>query len=478
MIRHEMTGTEAGLSLEQQKVLMLQRFKESSEVVSQWELIESVSRRLPPNVQLSNDGSAALLQILEEWAQSGYIRVTHTGENVDCSLTESGQQFAIETLSASGTALENTESTETELHRRDNPPVKGRLPYNVDEIKVDVMPYSVFQVMRKIMLDEVILNPEFQRNFVWDKTRQSRLIESLLLRVPLPALYVEATRDDKWLVVDGLQRLTTLDRFYNQKTLKLENLQFMPELEGKGWDDLPRKLQVLIEERTKLHLHIIDPGTPTNVKFTIFSRVNTGGMVLTAQEIRHALYQGQATEFLRRLSECAEFQDATDGAINSLRMDDRECILRYLAFRLSDYRQYGEDAEQERFGMDGFLNSTMKKLAEINPSRLNELEAEFRATMGKARSLMGKYTFRKMYSRDGRRSQISKALFEVWSVLLKDYSKQTLLDCQDKILDGFVAMMNQEDRVFEKAISAGTGSRNSVLNRFSAVEHLLQEATQ
>lgn len=478
MNRREMTGTEAGLSLEQQKILMLQRFKESSEVVSQSELIESVSRRLPPDVQLSSEGTGALLQMLKEWSQSGYIRVTHTADSVDCSLTDTGQLFATETLSASGTALENTESTDTEQNRRENPPVRGRPPYNVDEIKVDVMPFSVFQVMRKIKLDEVILNPEFQRNFVWDKTRQSRLIESLLLRVPLPAFYVEATQDDKWLVVDGLQRLTTLDRFYNQKTLKLENLQFMTELDGKGWDDLPRKLQILIEERTKLHLHIIDPGTPPNVKFTIFSRVNTGGMVLTAQEIRHALYQGQATEFLRRLSECAEFQSATDGAINSLRMDDRECILRYLAFRLGDYRKYGEEPDQERFGMDGFLNSTMKKLAEMNPSRLNELESEFRATMKKARLLMGKYTFRKMYSRDGRRSQISKALFEVWTVLLRDYSERSLLNCQDLILDGFVALMNQEDRVFEKAISAGTGSRNSVLNRFSLVERLLREATQ
>jgi uncharacterized protein with ParB-like and HNH nuclease domain len=148
---------------------------------------------------------------------------------------------------------------------------------------------------------------------------------------------LDAVDDDRWLVVDGLQRLSTLDRFYNKNELRLRNLEFLRELEGKTFDELPRRFQRQIEDKTRLNIYIIQPDTPSRVKFTIFYRINTGGLFLTAQEIRHALFQGESTKLLQELASTPEFKNATTNSIRSKRMDDREAILRFLAFYLSPY---------------------------------------------------------------------------------------------------------------------------------------------
>ena len=340
---------------------------------------------------------------------------------------------------------------------------------------------SVFEVMRKVQYGEIQLQPDFQRNVVWNQTRQSRLIESILLRIPLPAFYLDATRDDSWLVVDGLQRFTTLHRFVNYTDLVLTNLEFLHDLEGKRFHDLPRNIQRAIED-TELNLYIIQPGTPSQVKFTIFSRVNTGGLVLTPQEIRHALFQGRATEFLAELARFPEFLVATTDSISPLRMDDRECVLRFLAFYLTSYTHYGRSDQKDRSGrlippsLDGFLSETMEQLNSMDEEQLAVLRVAFRRAMVNATEVFGAYAFRKMYESSERRSQISKPLFEIWSVLLESYDQARLERSRAGITNGFIRLMG--DVEFNKAISLGTGSTRSVLTRFSAVERLLRETVQ
>jgi len=341
-------------------------------------------------------------------------------------------------------------------------------PYDASKIKVDLRPYSVFQVMRKIDLEEIDLQPDFQRHIVWDTVRQSRLIESMLIRIPLPAFYLDAVNDRRWLVVDGLQRLSTLDQFCNRGSLKLRGLEFLQELEGLSFAELPRQFQRQIEE-TILNLYIIQPDTPATVKFTIFYRINTGGLVLTPQEIRHCLFQGKATAFLKRLATTNEFASATTNSIPARRMDDRECVLRFCAFYRHDYTRYVVP------DLDGFLSQCMQDMNNCTEDELEELNAVFTQSMIKAKAVFGRYAFRKMDDRDGYRFPINKALFEAWSVCLARHSLVDLESKREQIVNGFVKAI-REDYRFLKSISSATGSVAHVHKRFSQIEAILIEA--
>jgi hypothetical protein len=342
-----------------------------------------------------------------------------------------------------------------------------RKPYEVTKLKMEPKVVSIFQALRKIDKGEIDLDPEFQRAFVWDLIRQSRLIESVLLRIPLPAFYFDATNQTKWSVVDGLQRLTTLHRFCNEKAFKLEGLQFLTQLNGFSFDQLPLSFQVLLEDDTSLQFYNLMPGTPAEAKFTIFSRVNTGGMQLTAQEIRHALTQGKVTKWLANLAHGQAFVSATDGAIDHRRMEDRELAIRALAFQAFGVQEYREFAE-----LDRFLLYAMGEFNAFPDSRLHQIGAKFESSLTKVLKIFGRYSFRKFYERNGRRSPINKALFEVWVNCVSEYDDSVLFQKKDKIIEQFLRLTNS-DEIFLRSISTSTGSPTAVETRFQKIKELL-----
>lgn len=169
---------------------------------------------------------------------------------------------------------------------------------------------------------------------IWQPKKQSLLIESILIRIPLPAFYIDASDDKRWIIIDGLQRLTTLYNFIieedDKKRLHLRDLEFLgkqlrldaPAKERLDtWDKLPRDLQRRIDE-TQVTLYLVQPGTPAKVKFNIFKRINTGGVPLSGQEIRNALNLGKSTDLLNELAQSEPFKVATDNSVSPMRMTD------------------------------------------------------------------------------------------------------------------------------------------------------------
>lgn len=484
----EMTAAQAGIDVKRQIQIALETIVARGGQATSDQIYEAVERYMPDGIALSQQGRDTLRSLISRDAvDAGYVE-PYDANRPGWRITVAGRAYLEPIVEASGVAEEDTLPEDREANVQLPPDVAAVVqPFDPTNIRVDQRMMSIFEVMRKVQRGAINLQPDFQRHVVWNDTRKSRLIESILLRIPLPAFYLDATRDDTWLVVDGLQRLSTLHTFLNIEINKgglvLRNLEFMPELEGKCFADLPFGLQQQIED-TELNLYIIRPETPPQVKFTIFSRVNTGGLVLTPQEIRHALFQGKATEFLTELARLPEFLSATTSSISSLRMDDRECVLRFLAFHMTSYEQYGRTSQKDRSGrviqqnLDGFLSDTMERLNALkdDPARLDELREAFRGAMVRAEQVFGPYAFRKMYERHGKRVPISKPLFEVWSVLLQPYDIEALQRSSEAIINGFLNLMR--DVEFGKAISLGTGSTTSVQRRFSMVKRLLEETVR
>jgi hypothetical protein len=356
-------------------------------------------------------------------------------------------------------------------------------PFDPELIRVETRPMTIDLLLQRIRYEELNLTPDFQRkDGIWNNRTKSRLIESILIRIPLPAFYMDATDEDKWVVIDGLQRLTTLKMFVinkdndtldTNKPLKLSELEFLTQLNDKTFDELPRNFQRRIIE-TQVTVYLIEKGTPTAVKFNIFKRINTGGLPLSLQEIRHALNIGKSTEFLKKLADSVEFKAATAYRDFSLRMADREFILRFLAFVIHPYNEY------KATEFDSFLSDVMAEINEMNEQAINNLEMKFTKAMDAAYQIFGNDAFRKRSNLDAPRSPINKALFESWSVNLSELDTeqiQTLIERKNQLKEGFMRLMSDRegDPKFESSISQGTGDTKKVKRRFSAIEQLIRE---
>ncbi|MDM8567068.1 DUF262 domain-containing protein [Candidatus Halobeggiatoa sp. HSG11] len=344
-------------------------------------------------------------------------------------------------------------------------------PFDPKRIDIQTKQMMLELIFRRLRNNEIDLLTDFQRkDDLWNETQQSKLIESILIRLPLPAFYFDGNDDDKWLVVDGLQRLTTFKKFIidNQgKGFKLQNLEYLTQFNDKTFDELPRDLQRRIEEYEIL-VYIINPGTPADVKYNIFKRINTGGLILTPAEIRHALNQGTAANFIKELSQLKEFKEATNNSISSQRMLDRDYVTRFVAFYLHPANEYKES-------MDEYLNSTMSKLKKIDSSKLGEIKQSFINSMKTAQLIFDNDAFRKRYKQTDDRKKLSKTLFEVWSVLLSQLTKkqqQTLINNAESVKQDFMELLNN-DKTFEKAITTGTAGKGRVIERFDKIYKLI-----
>ena len=275
--------------------------------------------------------------------------------------------------------LDEGETYQAQADERD-----GFVPALVD---ITSLTQNVSTLMERLFNEEIDLSPAFQRRSdLWDKEKQSRLIESLMLRIPIPSFYFDMVREGEWKVIDGLQRLTAFQNYLigERKTTesgesilvkrKFEGLQYLQDFNGKTFDELPRQYIRRIKE-AQVIIFGVQKGTPENVVYNIFERINTGGLKLEPQEIRNAMYHGKASELAKKLAEGKEFLDATLYAVKPKRMADQEYVIRFMAFTELDYQtEYKDD-------IDHFLILTMKKINDYSDKDLKRIEKNFMKVM-------------------------------------------------------------------------------------------------
>ena len=295
----------------------------------------------------------------------------------------------------------------------------------------------------------------------------SRLIESILLKLPLPVFYFDVSDPDKWQVIDGLQRLSTIRRFFVDKKLKLKNLQFLSDLNGKGYDDLERSFQRTIDE-TSFLTYQIEAQTPKEVRYSIFNRINTGGTPLNAQEIRQALNQGVGLEFLKDVCENEVFKKIV--GVDSKRMLDRELVLRFIAFQLSYYQKFNTMRE--------FLDNAIEELSTQTPEQLEQLKNKFLEALNLSEAILGQgHRFsRLVISGSKKTKKLNQSLFDVITVCFSEIdNKSKILSNKEKFFSKFKQLLQNDESEFSDSITSGTSTKKAIETRFRIIRALIKE---
>ena len=238
-------------------------------------------------------------------------------------------------------------------------------PYDPEKIKVRSDKIPVTLISQMIDNGDIEMNPDFQRHLVWNNYQKSLLIESILLRIPLPMFYFAEDKDGKLSVVDGLQRISTIKEFMDNG-FPLKNLQYLEGTCGGKYYQAEGKKKGIDSKYlrwfnlTNLSANIIDPTSPFKVKYDIFRRINTGGKPLNNQEIRNCLTGQGLRDVLKEMVKLPEFLSATDKSIKSTRMDDQEIALRFLVF----YEMFEKNGNIDKY--TGYMDSTLDEYTELN----------------------------------------------------------------------------------------------------------------
>lgn len=344
-------------------------------------------------------------------------------------------------------------------------------PFNPNEIDVYISTVNLGSLIDQLENDEIDLQPDFQRvTDVWDNVKKSRLIESILLGLPLPSFYFsEDPVSQKLSIIDGLQRICAIRDFVLEKEnpLKLEGLQFLKNFDGFTFSQLARP-EVKRIKSLKITMNTLRKGTPVDVKYIIFQRVNTAGVPLTPQEMRHALNQGPAAIFIKELADMESFKKATNYSVESKRMQDRDFVNRFIAFFIG-YQDYMGD-------LDMFLNDKMGELNKMTSEQRDDIRVSFDKAMKCCYEIFKKDTFRKRYKQEDRRKPISKSVYDTLSVniaWLSDEERKLLLKNTEAFKAGMIRLFN--DKKFDFSITTGTGKKYNVDLRFTMVKSLIKE---
>lgn len=354
-------------------------------------------------------------------------------------------------------------------------------PYDPDKIKVRSDKIAVAVLSKMIDNKSIDLNPDFQRNLVWNSFQKSRLIESILLRIPLPMFYFAEDEEGKLTVVDGLQRISAIKEFMDNK-FPLKDLQYLQKsCGGRYYETKENKIGLDAKylrwfDLTSISANIVDPTSPYNVKYDIFRRINTGGRPLNNQEIRNCLTGQGLRDTLREMVNLSAFKTATDFSVKSIRMEDQELALRFLVF----YQIYEKQRNIDEY--NGYMESTLDVFTESNINTkkedFNKYLDLFENAMANSEYLIGrKFAFRKIQTKDIRpnsyKQLINKALFVCTSILLADYNCNRIMELNDRnALLQVIAEKIESNKELLYYLSYGTNGKANLQYTFSELNEL------
>lgn len=322
---------------------------------------------------------------------------------------------------------------------------------------------SLAEFHRWVKAGRLIVDPDWQREYVWENPRASRLIESVLADIPVPVIYLAKTAEGKYEVIDGLQRLTSIFRFFDNE-FTLGGLEIIPELNRKRFRDLPQREQNKLTDAT-LRTFELSPQTPKDMMFVIFERLNTGGISLNEMEIRNAIYRGRLNDLLKELAKNSDFLAAVNQKKLNQRMVDRGLVLRFLAF-------YERTHHKLQAGLKRFLNEFLDAYRDPKETKLKEYRDQFDKAMRACKTVFGDQAFRLRREFDGSLSggewatRPNAAVFQVIATSFTKYDLGAITRRADAIYEEYVDLVTTDSRWCD-CVRRATGETSRIEYAFS-----------
>ena len=363
----------------------------------------------------------------------------------------------------------------------------GSAPYsNEGERKVLIQQYdyAVRTLMDMVVEGDLALDPDYQRQYRWPDEKAARFIESIVLNIPVPVLYLAEDSDGTFSVIDGQQRLTSLLRFIKPHELSslypdrqlaplaLNDLRVRPDLNGMSYASLPRLDKSALAKRP-IRCIVILNESDTTLKFEVFERLNTGSVSLTDQEVRNCIYRGSYNKLIKRLAVNEVFHELLNLPESLIKaMKDAELVLRFLAYKeLSNVTDYADNFAE-------YLNRHMEDRRVITEDMARRLQDEFDETVQVVNRVLGPgIAFRKPSNRNDPSSgtfaqnKINGAIYEAQMISFSRYlaTGTTLSDTElkERALRAF------SDDVFWNALFQGTAQRKKAIDRSRILTDLL-----
>ena len=338
------------------------------------------------------------------------------------------------------------------------------LPLEERKVSTQPLDLSVQTLVEQWTLDVLVL-PEIQRQYVWDDGKASRLVESLLLKIPIPVLYFAETEEAKFEIIDGHQRVRSIARYMSNE-FALSGLPFLKEFNAYRFHQLPPREQRFLKMRT-LRAVIIGVESHPAMKFEIFERLNTGAISLNAQELRNSTYRGALNRALRELASEESFRTLIGTKQPRKRMVDEELVLRFLA--LSD------GLESYRPSLKRFLNRFMECHRLDGPAYIERAMQEFRLTAERAVSLFGRSAFR-IIGHDGvpLERNVNRALYDAEMLACRWLTADPMNDDSTTLFGAIGDLCKNTD--FLDAIGRATGDRSRTLIRVRMMVQAFKDA--
>ncbi|MGH7048118.1 MAG: DUF262 domain-containing protein [Stellaceae bacterium] len=313
--------------------------------------------------------------------------------------------------------------------------------------------------------EQLLVLPEMQREYVWDNGKASRLIESLILNIPIPVVYFSENQEAKYEIVDGHQRVRSIVRYLNNE-FALSGIAVLREYKGLRFHQLPEREQRFLRMRTLRAILILVDSHP-NMRFEIYERLNTGAILLNAQELRNSIYRGPFNDLLHSLAKASDFRSLMRTKAPRRRMIDEELILRFfsLYFGLGQYRT----------PLKRFLNEFMRTSKNLNNADLTQFRSVFEKAVATAGCLFGEWAFR-MTDKDGHTIEpvVNRALFDA-QMLASVWTETDLKHIDPSRVRNEVSALFS-DETFLDAIQRATGDRARTLKRIRETVTALTKA--